>query len=83
MKPQPNKFSLEDVLNAYAVEPDHGPETLERYIQDYPEYSTDLKDLSHELLQPVVEMTGPLPPGDLALIDAAWKKHLEQSEKQF
>lgn len=76
MKPQPNKFSLEDVINAYAVEPDHGRETLERYIHDYPEYATDLKDLSQELLQPVVEMTGPLAPEDLALIDLAWKKHL-------
>lgn len=76
MKPQPNRFSLEDVLNAYAVEPDHGRETLERYIQDYPEYATDLKDLSQELLQPIIEMTGPLPPEDKALIDSAWKKHL-------
>jgi len=76
MNPQPNKFSLEDVLNAYAVEPDHGPETLERYIQDYPDYATDLRDLSQELLQPIVEMTGPLPPEDRALIDSAWKRHL-------
>jgi hypothetical protein len=76
MKPQPNKFCLEDVLNAYAVEPDHDPETLDRYIKDYPDYAADLKGLSHELLQPIVEMTGPLSAEDEALIGSAWKKHL-------
>ena len=39
----------EDVLYAFAVEPKHNRETLERYLKDYPQFSDDLIDLSAEL----------------------------------
>lgn len=47
-----NKFRLneEEVLLAFAVEPHHDQETLERYISDYPEHSKALASLSVELM---------------------------------
>jgi len=75
MKPNPPKFSREDVLDAFAVELNPGPETLERYVRDYPEYAADLKEFAQELSQPPYEMTGPLSEADEALIDKAWKRY--------
>lgn len=39
----------EDVLYAFAVEPNRNRETLERYLKDYPQFSDELIDLSAEL----------------------------------
>lgn len=46
---QKTKLSEEDVLLAFAIEPDHQRQTLERYLNNYPEYSLALVDLSVEL----------------------------------
>jgi hypothetical protein len=74
MKPNASK-PREDVLNAFAVEPDPSADTLDRYVREYPEYAVDLKELSQELLAPVTEATGPLSAEDTAFIDKAWKRH--------
>lgn len=65
----------EDVLNAFAVEPDHGRKTLERYLNDYPQFGPDIIDLSRELSRVVIGTDGPLPSRDQGLIEAAWQKH--------
>ena len=75
MKSTPSQFSREDVLDAFAVEQNTGPETLKRYVRDYPEYAADLKELSQALSQPMAEQTGPLSEADKALIDKAWKRY--------
>ena len=75
MKPINSRPSLEDVLNAFAVEADPGPETLGRYLRDYPEYASDLEELSRELMQPLVVAAGPLSIEDTALINAAWQRY--------
>jgi hypothetical protein len=44
-----NPTDKESVLYAFAVEDTHDRRTLERYLQDYPELSEELVDLSSEL----------------------------------
>lgn len=75
MKMNTPKHSLEDVLSAFAVEPNLGAETLTSYIREYPEYTVALNELSQELLQPVTEVTGPLSAEDKTLVDNAWTRY--------
>ena len=77
MKPTTPQSSRDDVLDAFAVEQDIGRETLERYLRDYPQYAAELVDLSRELSRVIVEDDEPLSAEDLALVDAAWRRHLE------
>jgi hypothetical protein len=67
--------SRESVLDAFAVESEHGRATLQRYLELYPEYVGELIDLSHELSRAKVIDQEPLSSADQALIDAAWSKH--------
>lgn len=76
MKTGAPKPSCEDVLNAFAVEPKQDRQTLERYLKDYPQYATELADLSRELSRVVTDDTKPFSAKDKALIDAAWEKHV-------
>lgn len=39
----------DEVLYAFAVEPDHSRQTLERYLRDYPEHGIDLVAVSFQL----------------------------------
>ncbi|RKH97263.1 hypothetical protein D7Y15_40795 [Corallococcus sp. AB030] len=73
--------SRDDVLNAFAVEPTPGRETLERYLRDYPDLADDLIDLSRELSRDYCEDKEPLSPEDEALIDAAWRRHQESTRR--
>ena len=77
MNPTTSQSSRDDVLDAFAIEKDIGRETLERYLQDYPQYAAELVDLSRELSRVIVEDDEPLSAEDLALVDAAWRRHLE------
>jgi hypothetical protein len=72
-----SQHSCEDVLYAFAVEKNTGRETIERYIQSYPQYANELIDLSLELLRGGCEDDGPLSQEDQALIDRAWQQHTE------
>lgn len=78
--PQP---SCEDVLYAFAVEPNPGRATLEQYLQDYPQYATELIDLSHELTRDVYDDETPLSDKDLALINRAWQRHADTAPMEI
>jgi hypothetical protein len=68
--------SCEDVLDAYAVEPDHSRATLEKYLRDYPQYAAELVDLSRELARDAPVNTAPLSAEDRNMIESAWRRHL-------
>jgi hypothetical protein len=79
----PNQHpSLEDVLDAFAVEPTPGRETLERYLRRYPQFAGPLIDLSRELHRETPTFTGPDSPEDEARIDAAWRRHVDTMSPQ-
>lgn len=67
----------EDVLDAFAVEPNVNRETLERYLRDYPEHTAALLDLSRELSRDVCDDEDSLPAEAQAAIDQAWRQHME------
>jgi hypothetical protein len=75
MTGQPPPPTRDEVLDAFAVEPDHGRDTLERYLRAYPAFAADLVDLSLELSRPIAEDIAPLSPADAARIDTAWLRH--------
>ncbi|MBB4010506.1 MULTISPECIES: hypothetical protein [Rhizobium/Agrobacterium group] len=75
MIPAGERPSREAVLDAFAVESEPDRSTLERYLRLYPEYSTELIDLSLELSREISEDEAPLSVADQALIDAAWSQH--------
>ena len=70
--PEPSR---RDVLGAFAVEADTGRATLERYLREYPQFATELLDLSRILDSPIWDEETPLSPEDKARIDAAWLRH--------
>ena len=65
----------EEVLDAFAVEPNPGRETLERYLRAYPALAADLVDLARELSRPIPQDAAPLSAEDSARVDAAWLRH--------
>jgi len=69
------KPTREEILDAFSMEAEHGRLTLERYLGAYPEFATDLVDLSRELARSELNDDGPLSPRDEALIEAAWRGH--------
>jgi len=75
MNPAAERPSREAVLDAFAVEPDPGRVTLERYLHLYPEYTGALVDLSRELNREMADDAVPLSTADQALLDAAWLRH--------
>ncbi|WP_318765075.1 hypothetical protein [Agrobacterium fabrum] len=75
MSPAGERPSREAVLDAFAVESEPDRSTLERYLRLYPEYATELVDLSRELSREIPEDEAPLSVADQALVDAAWSQH--------
>ena len=75
MSSVPDRPSRQDVLDAFAVESDPGRATLERYLRDYPQFATELLDLSRMLSSQFQDDESPLSPEDQARIDAAWLRH--------
>jgi len=71
-KSQPTR---EDVLDSFSVEPNPGRETLERYLRAYPQFASELVDLSRELSREVSQDEEPLAGDEQAMIDAAWQHH--------
>lgn len=67
--------SRESVLDAFAVESEHGRATLQRYLELYPEYAGELVDLSREFNRAKVIDLEALSPAEQALVEAAWSKH--------
>lgn len=62
----------EEVMLAFSVEPDHGPVTLQRYIENYPHLASELLDLALDLRLSSEEE--PVTPQELdsAEIQSAW-----------
>ncbi|MBL9187491.1 MAG: hypothetical protein JNK23_08450 [Opitutaceae bacterium] len=71
MNPEPVP-SLQDVLEAYALELENDNATLERYIRAYPQYAPDLVEVSRELERPMDVSTAPLDAEDRTLVQNAW-----------
>jgi len=67
--------SCDEVLDAFAVEPVHNRTTLERYLRDYPQYASELVDLSREVSRIVGENERSLTAHEEALIDTAWQNY--------
>ncbi len=73
----------DDILYAFAVEPDHGPGTLRSYMERHPELAHELLDLAHELRLVQVDLEAPDPtPDDPAKADAAWERFMACSPGQ-
>jgi hypothetical protein len=68
--------SREDVLDAFAVEPIHGREILERYLREYPHFSNELVDLSRELSRVLGGGESPMSLQEQAMVEAAWQQHM-------
>lgn len=68
--------SLEDVLEAFAAEPEPDRATLERYLRNYPQFTDEIIDLSQGLSRDQLEPIAALSSQDQSLIDAAWLRHI-------
>jgi sugar-specific transcriptional regulator TrmB len=73
--------SSDDVLEAFASEPDTGRTTLERYLRDFPEYAEAILDFSAEISNEVVIRKDALSERERAIIETGWKKHIEAAPK--
>lgn len=68
--------TLEDVLDAFAMEASYGKETIGKYIERYPQFTADIVDLSRQLERPLKVDASPLPVEVLSRIDTAWRAHV-------
>lgn len=64
----------ETILYAYAVEPTHDRNTLERYLSRYPNLAEELIDLTSELR--LGEALSPSPASEDTGLEAAWREFL-------
>lgn len=64
-----------DVLEEFALEAEHDPQALERYIERYPDLAIDLVDAARELMRPVPTNPKPLSRSEEALVDAYWQRY--------
>ena len=80
MKHDPHT-SKEDVLDAFAVEPDIDRLTLERYLRNFPKFAEDIVELAAELTTASVEEPVSLLADEQALIDSAWNSFLNSGKK--
>ncbi len=67
----PSMPTLDDVLEAFAMEPSLDRNTLQRYLRDYPDFATALIDYSQEIFQSQQEADRPLDAHDRARVDSA------------
>ena len=67
--------TLEEVLDAYAVEAVHDRATLESYLRDFPQFAEELVDLSREISRLAEYDESPLSATEEALIEKAWQNH--------
>lgn len=71
---KPFSADEESVLMAFSMESDHGRETLERYISEYPQHATALIDCSIDLRhQPPAEDVSAAEVPD-SLVEKAWQR---------
>lgn len=65
------KLSLDQVLESFAMEPDAGGQSLQRYLREYPEYAAQLVDISQEIFRFGIQDESPLSVEDQMRIDSA------------
>jgi hypothetical protein len=63
---------LDDVLDRFMLEHDQGSMTLERYVRDYPQFASQLIDLSRMAATDEEISDAPLTGAAQSRIDAAW-----------
>ena len=68
------KLTRDQVLESFAMEPDAGGQTLQRYLREYPDYATQLVDLSQEIFRFSIHDECPLLVEDQMQIDSAWSR---------
>lgn len=68
------KLACDQVLEAFAMEPDIDGQTLQRYLREYPEYASQLVDLSQEIFWFSIQDESPLSVEDQMWIDSAWSR---------
>lgn len=78
-QPNPSSPTLKEVLGYFTDEESHGKTTLDRYLAEFPQYSTELVDAAFELSQPDSEDTTPLAKVDLDRIAAGRERFLKAS----
>jgi hypothetical protein len=74
MNRDPQSLTIDDVLWAFTVEPNHDKQTFENYLREYPKYAIELADLLHELTRGN-EKEQELTDRDRLRIDEAWKQY--------
>src|SRR4030095_4799920 len=73
--------SCDDVLEAFALEPETGKVTLENYLRDYPEYAEAILDFAIEIAREDMVRKEPLSARESALIESGWKKHVKAASR--
>lgn len=68
--------SMEDVLEAFACEPDKGRTTIEQYLRCYPEYAEAIVDFSAKIAWEVKRYEA-LSDRELDMIHSGWLKHID------
>lgn len=76
MNSDQSNMDLEDVLDAFIMEEDTGKATLLRYLNDFPQFASDLVDLSREMTLGTEQSSGPLSEADETIVAAAWERHV-------
>ena len=75
MNSEQSNMELEEVLDAFIMEEDTGKATLLRYLNDFPQFASDLVDLSREMTLGTEQSSGPLSKANESIVAAAWKRH--------
>jgi hypothetical protein len=65
-------LGLQDVLDAFMMEDDHGSEVLARYVREYPQFAAQLVDFSILAASDYSDDQSELSDIDRSRIDAAW-----------
>lgn len=71
-----NPESADEILNAFAVEPAHDQQTLQKYLRAHPDLTDDLLDLARELDRGVPALHRAVSKDEGDARDAAWRAHL-------
>jgi len=64
-----------EVLEEFALEAEHDPQALERYLDRYPGLAIDLVDIARELMRPVPANPKPLSRAENELVDTLWQHY--------
>lgn len=77
MSNEDKKKDVESVLESFLLEDEIDASTLQRYLQRYPEFATELTDLAREIACTSDYPNYAASEGDDALIAQAWRMHAD------